>query len=103
VYLDPPYYAKADRLYKNYYKHGDHAAIATLVKEKIKIPWIVSYDNAPEIVEMYSDCSKITYGMNYSASSYYEGSEAMFFSEKLLIPDVESPTKPETLHELVNA
>ena len=97
VYLDPPYYEKADRLYRNHYKHEDHLAIAKLVKKKIKIPWVVSYDNAPEVVEMYSDCPTITYGMNYSASSYYAGSEAMFFSEKLLIPDVVSPVKPELI------
>jgi DNA adenine methylase len=91
VYLDPPYYAKADRLYKNYYKHDDHVAIANLVKQKIKIPWIVSYDHMPEVVKMYNGFPKISYGMNYSASSYYEGSEVMFFSEKLVIPDVENP------------
>lgn len=93
VYLDPPYYDKADRLYKNFYKHDDHVAIAKLVKTKIKIPWIVSYDHMPEIVEMYDGFPKISYGMNYSASSYYEGSEVMFFSKKLKIPDTENPAK----------
>jgi DNA adenine methylase len=63
IYLDPPYYDKADRLYKNFYKHDDHLAISKLVKKKIKIPWIVSYDNAPEIIEMYSDFPTIMKAM----------------------------------------
>jgi DNA adenine methylase len=91
VYLDPPYYAKADRLYKNYYKHDDHVMIANLVEQKITIPWIVSYDHMPEIVKMYNGFPKIFYGMNYSAASSYEGCEVMFFSKKLAIPDVENP------------
>jgi DNA adenine methylase len=90
VYLDPPYYVNAERLYKNHYKHDDHVAIAKLVK-KIKIPWIVSYDHRPEIVAMYKGCPTINYGMNYSAANRYKGSEVMFFSEKLSIPDMENP------------
>ncbi len=94
VYLDPPYYVKSKRLYKNLYTHDDHAAIAKMVKEKISIPWIVSYDYAPEILGMYKGCSSLVYGMNYSAGkNRYKGSEAMFFREGLLIPDVESPAK----------
>jgi DNA adenine methylase len=91
VYLDPPYYDKADRLYEDFYKHDDHEAIANLVKKKITLPWIVSYDHAPEIVKMYDGFPTITYGMDYSAAKCYRGREVMFFSKKLSIPDVANP------------
>jgi DNA adenine methylase len=93
VYLDPPYYENADRLYRNHYKHDDHAAIANLVINKITLPWIVSYDNTPEICKMYRGISTIKYGMTYSAQEYYKGSEVMFFSPSLTVPNVKDPSK----------
>lgn len=91
VYLDPPYYVKGKGLYQNHYLHDDHVAIAKLVTEKIKQPWIVSYDHAPEIVRMYEGCPTIEYGINYSAQDRYKGAEVMFFSNDLVIPDVRNP------------
>lgn len=91
VYLDPPYYVKGRGLYENHYLHDDHVSIAKLVKKHINHHWIVSYDHAPEIIEMYKGCPTITYGINYSAQDRYKGAEAMFFSKKLVIPDVENP------------
>lgn len=93
VYLDPPYYMKGQGLYENHYDHDDHIAISKLVKKKIKLPWVVSYDNAPEITEMYEDCPGITYGLSYSAQNHYFGAEAMFFSKKLIVPEVDNPAK----------
>lgn len=93
VYLDPPYYVKGKGLYQNHYTHDDHKAIAKLVQKEIKLPWIVSYDYAPEIMEMYTKSRGIVYGLNYSAQDKYEGMEAMFFSKKLVIPDVANPSK----------
>jgi DNA adenine methylase len=93
VYLDPPYYENADRLYKNHYKHDDHLAIADLVVNKITLPWIVSYDNTPEIRKLYTGVSTIKYGMTYSAQEYYKGSEVMFFSPNLTVPNVKDPSK----------
>lgn len=92
IYLDPPYYVKGQGLYQNHYLHQDHIEIAKEVK-KLKLPWIVSYDHAPEIMEMYSWSSSITYGINYSAQNKYQGAEAMFFSKNLIIPDVKNPSK----------
>lgn len=94
TYLDPPYYVKSKRLYQNLYAHDDHAAIAKLVISKIGSPWIVSYDYAPEILKMYKGCAQIMYGMNYSAGeNRYKGSEAMFFSKGLHVPEVANPAK----------
>ncbi len=93
VYLDPPYYFKAQDLYQNHYTHDDHVAIAKLVKNKLKIPWIVSYDNTPEIINLYHSFPTITYGMSYSAGDKYNGSEAMFFNRKVSIPDIKNPAK----------
>lgn len=90
VYLDPPYYVKGQGLYENHYLHEDHLAIARMVK-KIKLPWIVSYDHAPEIVRMYERSPTIEYGINYSAQDRYKGAEVMFFSKKMAIPDVKNP------------
>lgn len=94
IYLDPPFYMKADDLYENHYAHGDHATIAEIVQKKIGIPWIVSYDHRPEIAKLYKGSRKIIYGMNYSAGKdRYRGSEIMFFSPGILIPDVKNPAK----------
>lgn len=90
VYLDPPYYVKGQGLYENYYDHKDHLEIAQLVA-KIPQHWIVSYDNAPQIQSMYNIHRQITYNLNYSAGDRYSGAEVMFFSHKLVIPDVISP------------
>jgi DNA adenine methylase len=86
IYLDPPYYIKGKGLYENHYKHDDHLNISTFVQNTINVPWIVSYDNVPQINEMYKNCPQITYGINYSAQDRYLGSEVMFFSNELNYP-----------------
>lgn len=91
IYLDPPYYVKGQGLYENHYLHDDHVSISKLVKKHINHHWIVSYDHAPEIIDMYKGCPTITYGINYSAQDRYKGAEAMFFSKKLIVPDVKNP------------
>lgn len=84
IYLDPPYYMKGQGLYRNFYEHDDHRAIANLL-QRSKFPrrWIVSYDDAPEIRAMYSGVRSLEYGLRYTAGRRYTGSEVMFFSPRL--------------------
>lgn len=92
IYLDPPYYVKGRGLYRNYYGHDDHLAIAKLLQSSaFKRPWIVSYDDAPEISAMYGKSQGFTYSLNYTAQERYAGHEVMFFSKKLQIPDAYKP------------
>jgi DNA adenine methylase len=87
VYLDPPYYVKGAGLYRNFYKHDDHVRIAKLLgSERFRRPWVVSYDNADEIKEMYAYAVPYAYGLNYTAQRRYTGSEVMFFSKRIQIP-----------------
>jgi DNA adenine methylase len=96
VYLDPPYYVKGKGLYENHYIHADHARVSKLVTTQIKgKKWIVSYDNVPEIRELYKKHHQIIYGLNYSAHNCYIGSEVMIFSHNLVIPEVANPAKLE--------
>ena len=88
VYLDPPYYVKGRGLYRNFYKHEDHLAIAKLLQSRFfKRPWVVSYDNAEEICEMYSMSEGMSYSLHYTAQKRYLGSEVMFFSRDLSIAE----------------
>ena len=87
IYLDPPYYVKGKGLYRNYYEHEDHIAIAKKLQQKsFKWPWVVSYDNAEEICAMYKIDQTLNYELNYSAQRHYVGNEVMFFSHNLIIP-----------------
>lgn len=90
VYLDPPYYSNGARLYRNTYKHDDHATIASLVA-KISHPWIVSYDNAEPIRTLYSGFRQQTFGLGYSANKRYEGTEVMVFSDLVKMPGEVEP------------
>lgn len=87
LYLDPPYFDKGERLYDNFYDASDHAQIAGAV-EALTHPWIVSYDATPEITKLYPDAMMIRYGLTYSAANKrVQGSEIMFFSEGLTVPE----------------
>ncbi len=94
VYLDPPYYERGRELYYDYYKPEDHADVAKLISEKMKNRyWIVSYDNVAAIKKLYSAHRSITYNVGYSARDQYIGKEVMFFSPKLVIPELVGPVK----------
>lgn len=87
IYLDPPYYVKGAGLYRNFYKHDDHVKIAQLLgRQCFNRSWVVSYDNADEIRQMYAFSTPYAYGLNYTAQRRYTGSEVMFFSKRLQAP-----------------
>lgn len=85
VYLDPPYYVKGAGLYEHHYGHDDHDRISHLVGT-ITQPWLVSYDNVPQICDLYRKYRQQAFGLNYSAQSRYKGAEVMIFSDGLLTP-----------------
>lgn len=89
-FLDPPYYIKGEGLYDNFYGHDDHVRIRDAVTE-LASPWVVSYDAAPEIMQMYRDCQSLRYSLSYSASTRQRGSEVMLFAPHLIPPE-ESPS-----------
>lgn len=88
LYFDPPYYVKGKDLYVNHYRHDDHAKVAEVITAITKQKWIVSYDNAPEIKELYRGFDKIEYSLNYSAATAAKGTEVMFFSSGLYVPPI---------------
>jgi DNA adenine methylase len=92
TYLDPPYYHKGQELYENHYVTEDHAKIADLISNHITQPWIVSYDATPEIMTLYKMHRNIQYNISYSAQDRYAGSEVIFYSRGLRVPNVQNPT-----------
>ncbi len=53
IYLDPPYYEKGSELYQFSFSEYNHKKLSEVLK-KIKYPWLLSYDYADEIKELYS-------------------------------------------------
>lgn len=77
--VDPPYYNKGQSLYTNFYKHDDHADIATKLKET-NLPWLLTYDNTPEISELYNNFNQYYFDINYSAARKRRGTELFITS-----------------------
>ncbi len=89
VYLDPPYFEKGRHLYYDFYKADDHANVAVAVQKLLHVRWIVSYDDATLIHDLYPDDQGLRYMIGYSARDRQQGRETMFFSSGLKIPPVE--------------
>lgn len=90
TYLDPPYYVKGQGLYRNYYEQRDHENIARLLQStRFTRPWVVSYDDSPEIRRLYEASRCFQYDLYYSAQVKHFGCEVMFFSHRLSAPSPE--------------
>jgi len=79
VYFDPPYYKQGKSLYTNFYVHKDHANLAKKIKS-LTTPWILTYDNVPEIKALYKNCRTNEFLIQYSANQHTFGKEVMFFN-----------------------
>ncbi|WP_415715578.1 DNA adenine methylase [Roseibium sp.] len=82
--IDPPYYNKGSSLYTSFYKPDDHALLAETVIDLDK-PWIVTYDNAPEIRELYHHVRQYSFDVNYSVQTKRVGTELLIASQNLNI------------------
>ena len=87
VYLDPPYYSKGDRLYLNYYTADDHVKLAEFINRQCGFKWIVSYNDIPQIRQLYSKRATNLVSLNYSANGSKIGSEVIIYCPDCVIPD----------------
>ena len=54
VYFDPPYYENGQRLYKNFFSPTDHFDIAQSIITGVNCPWVITYDDVPELRKIYA-------------------------------------------------
>lgn len=93
IYFDPPYYQKGELLYLNHFDHIQHAALQNRII-RCQFPWILSYDNAEQIVELYAETPIYCKALRYSVSR-------PSLAEELIISDLIMPEELEHVQELV--
>jgi DNA adenine methylase len=84
--IDPPYYVKGSTLYTSFYKPEDHQILSKVILE-LNRPWILTYDNSPEIQNLYRRNRQYRFNLNYTAAHKRIGTELLIASKKLKIPD----------------
>jgi DNA adenine methylase len=52
AYVDPPYFGQGQRLYRHHFNRAQHQDLADILKTA-EYPWLLSYDDAPEIRDLY--------------------------------------------------
>lgn len=87
VYIDPPYYEKGPTLYRYYYDYRMHKELSKYIKRKT-FPWLISYDNHPEIKKMYKRRYQQQIYLDYSVKTSRKGKELLI--SNLMIPPIES-------------
>jgi len=85
IYLDPPYYRAGRRLYLNAYQPDDHSTVSECT-QKLRSPWIVSYDNVPQIRKLYKSVRSRRLRLLHTARSARTGDELLFFAPGLQVP-----------------
>ena len=78
-YLDPPFFQKADKLYRHYFEKKDlHQSLNRKLKS-LNHKWVLSYDRAPEIKEMYKPFIQRSFAFPYSINSPARRIEKEYF------------------------
>lgn len=89
-YFDPPYYHRAEQLYSYVFDNNAHNQLRDILAATKKTPWILSYDDTPEVRELYHGISGIdglvidkTYSAHPLGGGRFVGRE-LFFSNRPL-------------------
>ena len=86
VYFDPPYYKKGKYLYDNFFVDKDHQEIHDMIVG-LECPWMVTYDNTPEVLRIYNDTQAWQFDLVYGVANSGLNSEVLFISDTKLLPN----------------
>jgi DNA adenine methylase len=86
IYADPPYFEKAGSLYMNSFTLKDHADLAACLNEVALKNWVLTYDDVPQVAELYPERSRRHISLNYSAHRVMKAREIMVLSDSLTGP-----------------
>lgn len=84
--VDPPYFNKGSSLYTSFYNPEDHAVLADAIIS-LDRPWIITYDNTPEITGLYKSRRQFEFDINYSVATKRKGTEVLIVSKGLRVPN----------------
>lgn len=67
MYIDPPYLQAGSQLYLNAFDGRDHKALAAVVNAVDRAHWLMTYDRAPLIENLYREQFRCRLELTYSA------------------------------------
>lgn len=81
TFFDPPYYQQGKNLYKNAFDDEKHNELAMAIQTMRNHHWIVTYDDTPEIEEIYgTNYETMRYTLQYMATQKRREQELFFHS-----------------------
>lgn len=83
IYADPPYFEKAGSLYLNAFKAEDHASLARVLNDVPDSSWVLTYDNVPQVAELYESRRRRSFELNYSAHRVTKATEIAVLSDSM--------------------
>ena len=86
IYADPPYFDKAGSLYLNSFVSADHAKLAGCLNGYAGANWLLTYDNVPQVHDLYAGRRSLLFSLNYSAHRVLKAQEVMVLSDGLTMP-----------------
>lgn len=86
IYFDPPYFKKGKQLYLNFFNRKDHIRIEEEIRNLINCAWVITYDDVPEIAEIYNGYEVKRFDLRYCAASNRKASEIIIFKDSQMIP-----------------
>jgi DNA adenine methylase len=87
-FIDPPYFEKGPTLYLNALDADYHAALAARLKAMRDAAWVLSYDDCPEVRQMYRGWAAIRpFSLLYTASERRTGREVLITPKWMRLPN----------------
>jgi DNA adenine methylase len=87
-FIDPPYYVKGETLYLNKLDHTYHEKLAKQLQSMNDAAWVLTYDDCPEIRDMYADWASIhPFSLRYAAAERRRGREILITPKWMQLPD----------------
>lgn len=83
IYLDPPYYVKGQALYSEYMTAEEHVKMQVALKNHYQ--WVLSYDDCPEVRELYSKNQIIDLAARYCINGKKNAWESK--NELIILPE----------------
>lgn len=90
-FIDPPYFEKGPTLYLNRLDARYHIHLAELLESMSDEPWVLTYDDCPDIRKLYRGFASVRpFSLRYTASVRRKGGEVLITPRWMEVPRAQS-------------